>query len=126
MQRLRPEERREFQRLSLHPPITGTLGSTEVSIQEIGVLGGRLQHAAPIDMQYAELRFSREGDDIAMKCEIVRPNASTRADAKMAYESGVRFLAAIADSGDRLRDMLGELVTEAINARRASGAPSFV
>ena len=52
MQPMRPEERREFQRLTLTPPIPGTLGTTAVSILEIGVLGARLHHADALDAQY--------------------------------------------------------------------------
>jgi len=60
MQQMRPEERREFQRLELKPPIPGTLGAVAVSILEVGVLGARVQHAGKLDDQYAELRFSHK------------------------------------------------------------------
>ena len=51
-----------------------------------------------------------------MKCEVIRSSPS---------QSGVRFLAAVGDSGDRLRDMLGILVSKEIDRRRTSpgGSP---
>jgi hypothetical protein len=114
----RSAERREFQRLNLDPPIPGTLGTTAVSILEIGVLGARMQHAAPLDGQKAELRFSYGDGDIAMRCEIVRAIERDEKYPDSGYESGVRFIAAVGESGDRLREMLGELVTKELDRRR--------
>ena len=121
MQPLRPEERREFQRLTLTPPVPGMLGAVPVSILEIGVLGARLHHTGALDVQYVELRFSHDGDEIAMKCEVIRTMAGDSSHGSSGFESGIRFLAAIAESGDRLRDMLAALVTRDINALRALG-----
>ena len=64
MQPMKPEERREFQRLELRPPIPGTLGAIPVSILEIGVLGARVQHAANLDDKYIDLRFSYGGNEV--------------------------------------------------------------
>ena len=119
MQQLVGEERREFQRLRLDPPVPGTLGSTAVSILEMGVLGARVHHAAPLDEQYAELRFSHKDDEIALKCEVIRTFDSQNARYPgSGLESGVRFLAAIGESGDKLRNMLGDLVTRELELRR--------
>jgi hypothetical protein len=126
MQQHSGEERREFQRLELDPPVPGTFGTTAVSILEVGVLGGRLHHATPLDVTYADLRFSFEGNEIGMKCEVIRTTPSR--DAKYpgsGLESGVRFLAAIAESGDHLRTMLGRLVLKALEGRRSTPAAEF-
>jgi hypothetical protein len=124
---LRPaEERREFQRLRLDPPISGSLGVTAVSILEIGVLGARVHHAAPLEEKELELRFSHRDDEIGLRCEVVRSIESQ--DAKYpgsGIESGLRFLAAIGDSGDRLRAMLADLVTQEMQNRRAMPIESF-
>jgi hypothetical protein len=116
-------ERREFQRLRLVPPVPGTLGTTAVSILEIGVIGARVHHAEPFDHETGELRFSFESAEIGLRCEIVR--TATGADAKYpdsGYESGLRFVAAIDGSGDALRNMLATLVTIEINRRPPSAA----
>jgi hypothetical protein len=110
MQELRPEERREFQRLRLPSPIPAMLGGTGVAIREIGVLGARIQHTVPVSGQQPELRFDHRNREIAIRCDFARTITEG--------ESGVRFVGAIGDSGIRLRQMLGRLVTEAINARR--------
>jgi hypothetical protein len=114
----RSAERREFQRLNLNPPIPGTLGTTAVSILEVGVLGARMQHAAPPDAQKAELRFSYRDGEITMRCEIVRTLERVEKYPDTGHESGVRFIAAVGESGDRLREMLGELVTKELDRRR--------
>src|ERR1051325_1861204 len=106
----RPEERREFQRLLLSPPIPGTFGTSAVSILEIGVLGTRLQHAEPFDDDKGELRFSWNEREIGLRSKIVRTFGS-EAKYDSGLQSGVRFIAAIAESGDRLREMLAQLVT---------------
>lgn len=111
-------ERREFQRLTLDPPVPGTFGTTAVNLMEVGVLGSRIHHAEPLDQEFAELRFSYNGEEIAMKCEVVRKIAGQSKYPGSGVESGVRFLAAIGESGDRLRTMLGELVSKELNLRR--------
>lgn len=103
------EERREFQRLLLDPPIPATLGATPVTIAEIGVLGARVLHDAPLSEEHGDLRFAWNGADITMKCSVVRAGET---------QSGVRFVAAIGDGGDRLRDMLAALVVRALESRR--------
>ena len=115
MQQLRPEERREFQRLHLTHPIPATLGDKPLKLVEIGILGARLHHNDPIAGDYAELRFNHYANEISMKCEIVRANLESR---KGGLETAVRFLAAIGDSGDRLRDLLAELVMRELDLRR--------
>jgi hypothetical protein len=104
-------ERREFQRLALDPQVTGTLGPSPVVVLEIGILGARVRHERPLNFDTAELRFGYRADEIGMRCQVVR--------AINKNESGLRFIAAIGDGGDKLRDMLGELVSRAFDARRA-------
>jgi hypothetical protein len=117
--RLVGEERREFQRLRLDPPVPGSLGTTAVSILEIGVLGARVQHADRFEQEYVELRFSFDTDEIGMKCEVVRTLSGEDATHPGAgFESGVRFLAAVDESGDKLRSMLASLVTREFELRR--------
>lgn len=113
------EERREFQRLELDPPIPGSLGVTAVSIVEIGVLGARVHHGATLDVRLSELRFAYGDAEIGMQCEVIRSMPGR--DAKhpgSGLESGLRFVAAIGESGDFLREMLGTLVMRELDRRR--------
>jgi hypothetical protein len=112
MQQMRPEERREFQRLALQPPIPATLGGTDVSILEIGVLGARVKHEGDLEGPQLDLRFPYAGERVEIRCQVVRTSPSG--------ETGLRFMAAVGDSGDKLRDMLGVLVMKEIDRRRTS------
>src|SRR5258706_3576220 len=112
-----PEERREFQRLNLNPPIAGTIGTAPVSILEIGVLGARVQHGAPHDAKKCELHFWYRDHEIAMRCDVVRTLPSAGKYPGAGYESGLRFVAAVGQSGDLLRAMLSELVTAVLEHR---------
>jgi hypothetical protein len=120
------EERREFQRLHLEPPVPGTLGTVAVSILEVGVLGARVHHASPFDDKAGELRFSHADEEIGLRCDIVRTTDSQNAKYPgSGLESGLRFIAALDDSGDRLRAMLGQLVTSEMQNRASMPVESF-
>ena len=106
-------ERREFQRLHLDSPIAGKFGSIDVTIVEVGILGARIEHSAPLDSSRADLQFSYGANPIHMRCEIVRTTGSV---------SGLRFLAAVGESGDSLRDMLSQLVVIALERHHDSSA----
>lgn len=115
------EERREFQRLRLEAPVPGTFGTDAVTIVEVGVLGARIQHAAPLPIQRGELHFSSESGDIVMRAEVVRTLDSSQTRYSDApFVSGLRFVAAVGESGDHLRAMLSGLVVEAIENRHES------
>jgi hypothetical protein len=105
------EERREFQRLRLDPAVPATFGGIPVSVVEIGVLGARIRHDGPLNMTGGDLRFRVEDGDILLRSEVVRLIPAENA-------TGVRFLAAVGDSGDKLRTMLGSLVTRELENRR--------
>jgi hypothetical protein len=106
-------ERREFQRLRLDSPIAGTFGNADVSIVEIGILGARIEHTAPLESPRADLTFTFGGSPVHMRCEVVRSTGPV---------SGLRFLAAVGESGDNLRDMLAQLVVTALESRHDSSA----
>lgn len=104
------EERREFQRLHLDPPLLGTFGDQSVVIAEMGVLGAGIRHEEPLAAKVAELHTTYGDAPIRMRCEVVRCVNGTY--------SGLRFTAALGESGDHLRRMLGDLVLKAFEGRR--------
>ena len=110
-------ERREFQRLPLESPIAGTFGSLPVTLVEVGILGARIEHEAALADLRGELHFQCDGKPVGMRCEAVR---TTEKDGR--FVSGLRFLAAVGDSGDHLRDMLVRLVAGALDRRYDSSA----
>ncbi|MDQ3280566.1 MAG: hypothetical protein M3Q69_04055 [Acidobacteriota bacterium] len=117
LQHARGEERREFQRLRLDTQLPGTFGNTAVMIIEAGVLGARIQHASRLDVSRGDLRFASGANEIAMRCEVVRT-----VEAEGRHVSGLRFVAAVGNSGDHLRAMLGDLVVRALEHRYDASA----
>lgn len=117
------EERREFQRLRLETPLPGSFGGAEVTIVEVGILGARIQHATPLADPRAELRFASDTSETVMRCECVRTLESSQTRyGNSGFVSGLRFIAAVGDSGDALRNMLSRLVVNAIEDRHDSSA----
>ena len=110
-------ERREFQRLRLDSPVPGRLGSIPVTLVEIGILGGRVEHESPLENQYGNLHFEHGGRTIEMRTEAVRTSGS-----EGRYVSGLRFLSAIGESGDHLRSMLAQMVAHALEHKYDSSA----
>jgi len=117
------EERREFQRLGVDPPIPASYAATPVTLIEIGVLGARIHHAEKLDRDEGELRFSFEGEEIALKCEVVRTIQGDSKYPGSGIESGIRFRGAVGESGEYLRAMLAKLVTRALEARPVRATP---
>ena len=107
------DERREFQRLHLDPPVSAIFGGVPVNIIEIGILGARIRHDENLPATRADLRFDHEGQPIALRCEVMRSSDKT---------SGIRFLAALEESGDHLRTMLANTVENALRERPESSA----
>ena len=107
------EERREFQRLRLETPLAGTYNGVPVTIVEAGVLGARVLHDKPLPEGRHDLRFAHDEKPITMRCEVARSSEGS---------SGLRFIAAVGDSGDHLRAMLSKLVVRAIEHRHDNSA----
>jgi hypothetical protein len=93
-----------------------------VTIIEVGVLGARIVHQDALE-ERGELRFASEANEVAMRCETVRTlDADPKRYPEANFVSGVRFMAAIGDSGDHLRAMLSRLVVKAIENHGDSSA----
>lgn len=113
------EERREFQRLQLDPSLPAHFGPAAVTVLEVGVLGARIRHDSALDDGISDLRFHHGDEEIVLRCEVVRTRTAAEGSGP-GMESGLRFLTAVGESGERLRQMLGEAVTAALDNRRAA------
>ncbi len=114
MQRV-PDERREFQRLHLPSPLGGTAGGVDARIEEIGILGAGIRHASGLPAGPIDLRFAYGAETIALRCDVVRTVAT-----RDGFQSGLRFLTAMGNSGDALRRMLADVVTYELERRRSA------
>jgi len=98
------KERREFQRLALEEPVTGSFASQQVKIVEIGVLGARVMHEASIEEGTSgSLRFEWNGSEAELDCHVVR---TEHAPGSHEFVSGLRFAGAIGESDRTVRELL--------------------
>jgi len=116
----RTEERREFQRLDLPEPLSGHFAGRPVEVVDLGVLGARLQHSGPLDIDEGVLAFECDGRLIEFECGVVRTMETAGR-----HQSGLRFYRAISDSDQILRAMLSELASREIEARKTSAGPAI-
>jgi len=110
-------ERREFQRLPLEVPVQGTFGEVPVTVVDVGILGARIEHETPFAEPRGELQFPFGGNQIGMRCDVTRTTGEGTS-----LVSGLRFLAAVGDSGDHLRDMLTRLVVSTLQTLHDASA----
>src|SRR5687767_14617984 len=124
MRRIR-DERREFQRLDLERPVVGRFGATNILIVNIGVAGALLEHHAEVGVgEQRRLVFQWANYEIQLSAEVVRSTVERFAgsgDKKTpVYRTGVKFLEAIGESDEWLRQMIGFYVTRALEIQKAN------
>lgn len=83
---MQPRTRR-VQRIHFPQPLTGRLGTTEVALVDLSVLGARLEHRVPLAAgAHARVAFEWDGEAIGAECRIVRSRVE-----KGVHRSGVEF-----------------------------------
>ena len=81
------QERRRGERLQLTPPLSGTVAGAPVRILEISLLGGRVEHEAPIaGAGSGTLRVEWNGEEILVDCSIAHSEPLLGR-----FSSGLRF-----------------------------------
>jgi hypothetical protein len=105
---MQPRTRR-VQRIHFPLPLTGRLGTVEVAISDLSVLGARVEHRAPLASGgHARIVFDWDGERIEADCRIVR----SRID-RGVYRSGLEF----DNLAPRTRDLIRRLIE--LHLRRA-------
>ncbi|HXI13559.1 MAG TPA: hypothetical protein VNM92_13095 [Thermoanaerobaculia bacterium] len=115
------KDRRQFQRFDLETPIRGRLGTAEVYVRDIGILGSLISHDAVLEVSdKARLVFVWEGASIELESEVVYssgepffdPEATSRTKKKR--HSGLRFHEAVGDSDEALRKLIAHCAKKAL------------
>lgn len=118
----RGEERRKYGRVQLTDPLPATVDGIPVNVAELSVTGARLLHEQRLPRAITiTLRIIHRGTEIKLKCEAVRSMLVKIGE----YQSGVRFVNTGDESDRRLRELIGEHVTRALNEQiaNARGVP---
>jgi hypothetical protein len=115
-------QRRRVERVQLAQPLVARLGATPVVLVDVSVFGARIEHATPLTRGAAsKLTFRWGGDEISVDCTIVRSRLerfSTGADGLTVYHSGLEFAVIPADTRVRLKGMLSQFISRALEEQK--------
>jgi hypothetical protein len=113
---------RRVQRIHLATPLVARLGTTEVVLVDISVLGARVEHHIPLPAgSSARLSFTWEDEEIVTECRIVRSRLerfSVGADGLTVYHSGLEFDDTPAQMREKLKRMLARFISRALEEQK--------
>ena len=120
---------RRVQRIHLAPPLRGKLGSTDVVLVDLSLLGARVEHSVPIVSTATRSRLSFGWDDetIAVEARVVRSRLerfSGGAEGLTVYHSGLEFVDVEAPTRETLKRVIGLFISRALEEQKlnAQGA----
>ncbi len=113
---------RRVQRIHLATPLVARLGTTEVVLVDISVLGARVEHHIPLAAgSRARLSFTWEDEEIVTECRIVRSRLerfSVGADGLTVYHSGLEFEDTTPQMREKLKRMLARFISRALEEQK--------
>jgi hypothetical protein len=113
---------RRVQRIRLAQPVMARLGTAQVVLVDVSVMGARIEHHTPLAAgSRARLAFTFDEQEIATECRIVRSRLerfSVGADGLTIYHSGLEFDEADPDTKKKLRDMIARFITRALEEQK--------
>lgn len=113
---------RRVQRIRLAQPIVAKLGSTQVVLVDLSVLGARVEHHVPLAAgAFSKLTFDWDDRTLTLGCRIVRSRLerfSVGANGLTVYHSGLEFDRLPADTGSELKRIIGTFITRALEEQR--------
>lgn len=116
--------KRRVERIPIGAPLAGKIGSVDVLIRDVSVLGCRIEHDTAIRTgQQVLLQFEWDGETVALGCEVVRCTLSppdTSAAGGSAYTSGLRFEDSASVAARTLRAVIQTQVEHAFEEQLAN------
>ncbi len=113
---------RRVQRVHLPQPLIARLGTAQVVIVDVSVLGARIEHASALAAgSTGHLAFRWEEEDISVDCRIVRSRLerfSVGADGMTVYHSGLEFMNIVGATKASLKKMIGVFITRALEEQK--------
>ena len=115
-------KRRRVQRIQLSQPIVARLGSLQVVLVDISVLGARVESHQPLSSATGmKLSFSWDGGELVLPCTVARSQLerfSTGADGMTVYHSGLSFDDPSPETTAALKQMIGRFITRALEEQK--------
>lgn len=118
------QERRQYGRIDLDPPLRGNLDEFPVRVIQVSVSGLRVEHEVRVmPAPRRRLRVLWDIETLEFDCVLARTTlhrlARTAAE-KTIYHSGIKILEPIGDSEKLLRDLIAERVIHALEEQKAN------
>ena len=104
------DDRRRAERLLLTPPLSGRIEGRDVTIHEIGLLGTRVEHEAPIVGGGNErLTLVFDGEEITVDCTVAHSERLLAASGASRFISGLSFQ--FGENSGKLQKVIESLAT---------------
>ena len=121
-----------LQRVVLGEPLAAMLGGEKARVIDISLSGALVAHQFRAGKgTILRLAFDWRGDPVLADCEVMRESLHAppmKPGSRPIYRSGVAFRQFLGESENNLRQMIGELVSRALDERKANarGIPPVV
>lgn len=113
---------RRVQRIHLARPLIARLGTTQVVLVDVSMLGARIEHHTPLATGYqSHLSFQWDEETIAVDCRIVRSRLerfSVGAEGLTVYHSGLEFDNVTIHTKAQLKKMIERFITRALDEQK--------
>ena len=113
---------RRVQRIHLATPIMARLGTTQVVLVDVSLLGARVEHHIPLAAGgRAKLAFTFDDEEVWTDCRIVRSRLerfSVGADGLTVYHSGLEFEDTIPEMKAKLKMMIARFISRALEEQK--------
>jgi hypothetical protein len=113
---------RRVQRVHLPQPLIAKLGTAQVVLVDLSILGARIEHHSPLAAGlHSRLAFEWEGEPIEIECRIVRSRLerfSTGSDGLTIYHAGLEFDRMTAEVRGTLKRIIAIFITRALEEQK--------
>jgi hypothetical protein len=119
-----PTNKRSIDRIRLYAPISATIEEQRITVIDVSEAGARIEHAFPLATgSEAEILFDYKGARVRVGCEVIRCKLDRSVlGGKPSYTSGLRFSTPHDPTVAVLLDMLHQVISEDLPARRKIAA----
>ena len=113
---------RRVQRIHLANPMVARLGTHQVVLVDVSLLGARVEHHTPLASGgYARLAFRWEDAEVVTDCRIVRSRLerfSIGSNGLTIYHAGLEFENVTAETRRVLKEMIGGFIVRALEEQK--------
>lgn len=113
---------RRVQRIRFPQPIVARLGSAQVALVDLSVLGARVEHHSSLPAgTHTRLSFLWDDEPIGVECRIVRSRVerfSTGSEGLTVYHAGVEFENVDESTRERIKSLIATFISRALQEQK--------